>query len=95
MQPSQRITTHPGQVLLHEFLEPLGQTQRALANHLNIPTQRINEIIRGKRSVSAESAWLLAQALGTSPEFWLQLQAKHDLSKHKPDYSVGKFPAKR
>jgi addiction module HigA family antidote len=80
MLPSNRIATHPGVILQKEFLEPLGQTQRALAAHIGVPVQRINEIVRGKRGISPETAWLLSQALGTTPEFWLNLQANHDLS---------------
>jgi addiction module HigA family antidote len=88
MQPKKRVPTHPGEVLLEEFLDPLGLTQVELAQHLEIPTQRINEIVRGKRGVSPETAWLLAQALGTTPEFWINLQVSHDLATHKPDRKV-------
>jgi len=63
---------------------PLGQTQVALAAHLGIPVQRINELVRGKRGVTPETAWLLAQAFGTTPEFWLNLQASHDLAMSRP-----------
>ncbi|HME72364.1 MAG TPA: HigA family addiction module antitoxin [Myxococcota bacterium] len=72
MQPKSRIPSHPGEILLHEFLEPLGRTQIALAERLGISVQRINEIVRGKRGITPDTAWLLAQALGTSPELWLQ-----------------------
>ena len=88
MIPSNRAATHPGIILLKEFLEPMGQTQRALAEHLGIPTQRVNEIVRGKRGVSPETAWLLSEALNTSPEFWLNLQASHDLSVNRPNVHV-------
>jgi len=84
MQPEHRVPTHPGEVLLEEFLEPLGQTQVALAEHLGVPVQRINELVRGKRGVTPETAWLLAQALNTTPEFWLNLQASYDLARHRP-----------
>ena len=84
MIPTNRVATHPGVILLKEFLEPMGQTQNALAKHLGIPAQRVNEIIRGKRGVSPETAWLLSGALGTTPEFWLNLQATHDLSLNRP-----------
>ena len=80
MLPNNRIATHPGVILQKDFLEPLGLTQRALAAHIGVPVQRINEIVRGKRGISPETAWLLSQALGTTPEFWLNLQANHDLS---------------
>ena len=84
MLPMNRTPTHPGEVLLEEFLVPLGISQVALAEHLEISLQRINEIIRGKRGVSSETAWLLAQAFGTTPEFWLSLQSNHDLAKNRP-----------
>jgi len=88
MQPSNRTPTHPGEILLREFLEPLGQSQVALADHLGIPVQRVNEIVRGKRGVTPETAWLFAQAFGTTPELWLNLQAAHDLARHRPSRSV-------
>ena len=91
MQPSRRIPTHPGEVLLQEFLLPLGQTQVALAEHLGVPVQRINELVRGKRGVTPGTAWLLAQALNTSPEFWLNLQAAHDLARSRPDRKVSRL----
>jgi len=84
MLPERRIPTHPGEILLMEFLTPMGLTQVEFAKHLGIPIQRLNEIIRGKRGVSPETAWLLAQALGTSPEFWLNLQGAHDLARSHP-----------
>lgn len=70
---------HPGEVLLEEFLTPLGISQNALARAAGVPPRRINEIVFGKRSVSADSAILLAAALGTSERFWLGLQADYDL----------------
>jgi len=84
MIPSNRVATHSGTILLKEFLEPMGQTQSALARHLNISTQRVNEIIRGKRGISPETAWLFSEAFKTTPNFWLNLQAAHDLSAHRP-----------
>ncbi|MFN6507631.1 HigA family addiction module antitoxin [Xanthomonas translucens] len=66
---------HPGDVLLEEFLMPLGISQNALARAAGVPPRRINEIVPGKRSVSADSAIRLAAALGTSERFWLGLQA--------------------
>jgi len=93
MLPENRTATHPGEILLHEFLEPLAQTQKALAEHLGVPIQRINELVRGKRGVTPETAWLLSQALGTSPEFWMNLQANHDLSSSRPPRSVKRLVA--
>jgi addiction module HigA family antidote len=84
MIPLNRIATHPGVVLLKEYLEPLGLTQKALATHLGIPVQRINEIVRGKRGVTPQTAWLLSEALSSTPEFWLNLQSIHDLSANRP-----------
>lgn len=75
---------HPGETLAEDFLAPLGITQVAFARHIGVPVQRVNEIVRGKRGVSAGTAWLFAQAFGTSPEFWLNLQAQHDLVACKP-----------
>jgi len=88
MQPKKRTPTHPGEILLEEFLEPLAVTQLALAEHIGVPVQRVNEIVKGKRGISPETAWLLSQALGTSPEFWLNLQAAHDLAVHRPSRRV-------
>lgn len=72
---------HPGEVLLEEFLTPLGISQNALARAAGVPPRRINEIVLGKRSVTADTAVRLAAALGTSERFWLGLQADYDLEK--------------
>jgi addiction module HigA family antidote len=69
MLPENRVTTHPGEILKEEFLAPVGITQVAFANHIGVPLQRINEIIRGKRGITPETAWLFSQALGTTPSF--------------------------
>jgi addiction module HigA family antidote len=79
-----RIPTHPGAVLKEEFLDPLGISQLEFAEYLRVPVQRINGIVRGRRGVTAETAWLLAQSLGTTPEFWVQLQTAHDLARSRP-----------
>ena len=84
MIPINRIPTHPGLILKEEFLEPMNITQVALASHLNIPVQRINEIIRGKRGITPETAWLLSQAFNTTPQFWMNLQSNYDLALNKP-----------
>ncbi len=70
---------HPGEVLLEEFLTPLAISQNALARAADVPPRRINEIVLGKRGVSADTAVRLARALGTSERFWLGLQADYDL----------------
>ena len=75
-----RIPTHPGEMLPEEFLKPMGMTQVAFAEHIGVPVQRVNEIVRGKRGVTAETAWLFSHALGTTPEFWMNLQTGYDLS---------------
>jgi addiction module HigA family antidote len=80
MLPTNRIPTHPGEMLLEEFLLPLKVSQVRFAAHLGIPTQRVNEIVNGKRGVTPETALLFAAALGTSPEFWINLQGSHDLA---------------
>ena len=70
---------HPGEVLLEEFLTPMGVSQNALARAAGVPPRRINEIVLGKRGVTADTAVRLAVALGTSERFWLGLQADYDL----------------
>lgn len=88
MLPENRIPTHPGKILQEQFLAPLGLTQVALAEHLGVPVQRINEIVRGKRGVTPGTAWLLAQAFDTSPEFWISLQTSHDLVVNRPRKAI-------
>jgi addiction module HigA family antidote len=88
MIPENRIPTHPGEILLEEFLRPLGLTQVAFAAHLGLSLQRVNEIVRGKRGVTPETAWLFAQALNTTPEFWLNLQMNYDLATNRPQRQV-------
>jgi addiction module HigA family antidote len=93
MIPENRIPTHPGVILGQEFLKPLGISQVALAAHLGVPVQRINELVRGKRGITPETAWLLAQALSTTPEFWVNLQAVYDLARSRPSQSVERLAA--
>jgi len=88
MIPENRTPTHPGVVLRTEFLEPLATTQVALAAHIGVPVQRINEIVRGKRGITPETAWLLSQALDTTPEFWVNLQSAYDLARSRPTAAV-------
>lgn len=80
MLPTDRIPTHPGEMLLEEFLRPMGVSQVRFAAHLRIPLQRVNEIVNGKRGVTPETALLFAAALRTTPEFWINLQTSHDLA---------------
>jgi addiction module HigA family antidote len=70
---------HPGEVLLEDYLEPLGLSQYRLAHDISVPARRINEIVHGKRAVSADTALRLARYFSTSDRFWLNLQARFDL----------------
>jgi addiction module HigA family antidote len=70
---------HPGEILLEEFLNPLGISQYRLAATIGVPARRINEIVHGKRSISPDTALRLSRALGTSDRFWLNLQNRYDL----------------
>lgn len=72
---------HPGEVLMEEFLSPMGISQNRLARAMGVPPRRINEIVHGKRAVTADTALRLARALGTSEQFWMGLQADYDLEK--------------
>ncbi|KAI93959.1 XRE family transcriptional regulator [Rhodomicrobium udaipurense JA643] len=76
-----RITTHPGEILREEFLVPLGLSARALAAAIDVAPNRVSEIMRGRRDLSADTAIRLGRYFGTDPRFWLNLQAAHDLSK--------------
>ncbi len=77
--PTNRPPTHPGEMLLEEFLNPMGLTQRDLADAVGVPYQRINEIINGRRGITPATALRLAKFLGTSPDFWMNLQQRWDL----------------
>ncbi|MBI4352316.1 MAG: HigA family addiction module antidote protein [Candidatus Omnitrophica bacterium] len=83
MIPKYRKPNHPGEVLLHEFLEPHHTSQVELARKMDVPIQRVNTLINEKRDVTAETAILLSRALKTSPEFWMNLQAAYDLYEAK------------
>jgi len=72
---------HPGEILLEEFLDPLGISQAAFAEKIGWTKARLNELIRGKRGVTAEAALDLAEVLGTSPKLWMNLQATYDLDR--------------
>ncbi len=97
MLPKNRPPTHPGEMLLKEYLEPLGITQTELARHLEWPYARVNEIINGRRGITAASALALGEALGTGPESWLNLQRNwdlwHSLRKHRAVSSLTKVAA--
>jgi addiction module HigA family antidote len=72
---------HPGEVLLEEFIKPLGLSQHQLAMSMRVSPQKINDIVRGKRGITADTALRLSIALGTSAEFWMGLQSDYDLEK--------------
>jgi addiction module HigA family antidote len=91
MLPEKGPLPHPGEILLEEFLKPLRITQARLAKHAGISLQRVNELVNGKRGVTPDTAWVLAQALGTTPEFWMDLQTQHDLSRCRPVRKIAKM----
>ena len=84
----QLLNIHPGEVLLEEFLNPMAISQNALARALEVPPRRINEIVLGKRAITADTALRLAAFFGTSEGFWLGLQADYDLEEARGD--IGK-----
>jgi addiction module HigA family antidote len=77
---------HPGEVLLEDFMKPLGLSQYRLAKDIGVPALRINQIVHGKRSITADTAMRLARYFGTSPDVWLRLQARYDLEKAQRAY---------
>ncbi len=79
MIPTHRKPTHPGEVLLKEFLQPMSLSQLGLAKRMGVPIQRINTLINEKRGITAETAILLSRELKTTPEFWMSLQTAYDL----------------
>lgn len=88
MIPKNRIPTHPGVILQEEFLTSMEITQTKLAAHLGISIQRLNEIINGKRGITTDTAWLLADAFKTTAQFWMNLQTQHDLAKNRPERRI-------
>jgi addiction module HigA family antidote len=74
---------HPGEILLQEYLEPFGVTQHRLALAIGVPPRRINEIVHGKRRISADTALRLARYFGTSERFWLNLQSRYDIESER------------
>jgi len=77
---------HPGEILEEEFLTPLGLTQRAFARRIEVPPNRVNDIVNGKRSITGDTAIRFSLALGTSPEMWLNLQARYELEKAQDEF---------
>ena len=83
--PSDRSPTHPGNMLLEEFLKPLSLTQRDLADAIHVPYQRVNELVNGRRGVTPSTALRLAKYFGNTPGFWMNLQLRYDLYQTKQD----------
>jgi len=79
MNNKQLPPIHPGQILMEEFLEPMGISQYRLAKDISVPPRRINEIVHGKRSITADTALRLGRFFAMSPQFWLNLQTRYDL----------------
>lgn len=79
MTPKNRRPSHPGEILLEEFLKPMGMSQVELARRMRVPIQRVNTLINGKRDMTAETALLLSDVLKNSPQFWMNLQVACDL----------------
>ena len=77
--PTHRTPTHPGEMLLEEFLRPMGLTQRELSVAIRVPYQRVNEIINGRRRITPSKALRLAKFFGVSPDFWMNIQLRWDL----------------
>lgn len=90
MSPSNKSPSHPGEILLKEFLEPLDLSQKQFATHLGWTYARLNEIVNTHRGVTADSALAFAESLGTEPEFWLDLQRDWDLWRARLTHSVVK-----
>jgi antitoxin HigA-1 len=83
MPKKKLIPIHPGEILLEEFLKPLGLTQYRLAKSLSVPPRRINEIVQGKRAITADTALRLGRFFGNSERFWLNLQIAYDLERER------------
>ncbi len=77
--PTNRPPTHPGEMLLEEFLNPMGLTQRELADAIHVPYQRVNDIVNGRRGITPSTALRLAKYFGMTPDFWMSLQLRWDL----------------
>jgi addiction module HigA family antidote len=90
MPATVRVRTHPGEILREEFLIPLGMNARQLAEAIGVPANRISEILRERRDITADTAMRLSRYFGTTPELWLNLQIGHDLTKARAqiDYST-------
>lgn len=83
--PTHRLPTHPGEMLLEEFLVPAGLTQRHLADSIHVPYQRINDIVNGRRGITPSTALRLSKFFGNSPDFWMNLQLRWDMARARED----------
>ncbi len=83
-----RIATHPGEILREEYLSPYGMSASALARELDVPTNQVTSILNGDRSVTADTALRLGRHFDTTPEFWINLQSSHDLSRARAEASA-------
>lgn len=88
------IRTHPGEILREEFLEPLGMSARQLAEQLRVPANRMSEIAREHRAITADTAIRLGRYFGTTPQFWLNAQTAHDLSKAECEMDYSGIPTR-
>jgi addiction module HigA family antidote len=89
MIPKNRIPSHPGEILMQDFLAPKKMSQVELARKMHVPIQRINTLIKGKRDVSPETAIILSRVLNTMPEFWMNLQTARDLALSYQNMATG------
>jgi addiction module HigA family antidote len=85
------FAVHPGDILLHEFMEPIGLTAYRLAKEIGVPAPRVNDIVRARRAISANTALRLGKYFGVSPQFWLNLQNRFDLAEAAKDKSIMKI----
>ena len=85
--PTSRTPTHPGEMLLEEFLNPMGLTQRELADNIHVPYQRVNDIVNGRRGITPSTALRLARFFEMSPDFWMNLQLRWELYFARKDES--------
>ncbi len=93
--PTHRAPTHPGEMLLEEFLIPMNLTQRELADGIRVPYQRVNELINGRRGITPATALRLARFFGTSPDLWMNLQLRWDLFHAEADEAMDLSRIKR
>jgi addiction module HigA family antidote len=89
-----RIRTHPGEVLREEYLKPLGMSARALAEAIGVPANRLSEIVRERRGITADTALRLGRYFGTEALFWINLQVAHDLSKAEAETDYSRIPTR-